>query len=81
MTHTYKWTGEYPVVISDHQTPEGAGVLAVPGEEFTTVEEIDLEQIPQAVPVVGGRPKATSKVKESSQVDPSEKDTTQEASS
>lgn len=64
--HTYKWTGEYAVVIADHTTPEGSGVLAVPGEEFSTIEEIDTEAIPQAVPVAGGKPKASTK-KESSQ--------------
>lgn len=80
MAHTYKWTGEYAVVIGDHQTPEGSGVLAVPGEEFSTVDELDLEQIPQAVPVVGGKPKAASKVKESSQVPPPNSGTNEEAS-
>lgn len=80
MAHTYKWTGEYAVVIGDHQTPEGSGVLAVPGEEFTTVEELDLDAIPQAVPVVGGKPKPASKVKESSQVPPPAPGSNEEAS-
>lgn len=56
MPHRYRWAGDYAAVIAGHTTPEGAGVKAIPGEEFETVEPIDTEQIPNALPI-GGSPK------------------------
>jgi len=49
--HEYRWTGDHAVVIDGHTTPEGTGVLAEPGQNFKTVDPLDTEQVPNAVPV------------------------------
>jgi hypothetical protein len=48
-TYTYRWAGDYPVVV--HRTsPEGTGITAYPGHEFTTTEPFEHKD---AIPVEG----------------------------
>jgi hypothetical protein len=67
-TYTYRWTGDEAVIIGGHTTPEGSGVLAEPGQNFSTIEPFDH---PQARPVVDKKQKGEHKP-ETVQEDPSE---------
>jgi hypothetical protein len=59
-TYTYRWTSDWPAVIADHTTPEGTGVDAVPGREFSTIAPVDS---PFARPVNATAKKAAKAVK------------------
>ena len=51
-SYTYRWGGDYAVVLGAHSSPEGTGVLAKPGKEFTTTEPFDH---PDAIPQDGSK--------------------------
>ena len=40
-TYRYRWTSDHAAVIDGYTTPDGEGVLAEPGREFTTTEPLD----------------------------------------
>ena len=58
-SHTYKWAGEYPAILSTHSTPDGSGVRVEPGQEFTTSEPFEH---PFALPATSSK---SSKTEES----------------
>lgn len=39
--YTYRWTSDWPAVIAGHTTPEGTGVDAFPGQNFSTIAPVD----------------------------------------
>lgn len=39
--YEYRWCGDYEAIIGDHTSPEGNGVLGVPGENFRTMAPLN----------------------------------------
>jgi hypothetical protein len=40
-TYRYRWMGEWPVVLTGHQRPDGRTIEVDPGEEFESITQID----------------------------------------